>query len=334
MITPNSTPWEPRLWRSELKVAFRTSHALLQHLGLPADAADDALPFATLVPRGYAARMETGNPHDPLLKQVLTTAQERLQVVGFESDPLLETDEGLGFTLAPGLLQKYAGRALLITTGACAIHCRYCFRRHFPYAEHRTDRLDAALSALAADQSIEEIILSGGDPLMLDDEAFAGLIGQLADIKHIQRIRIHTRMPIVLPERVTENLLKTLARARPPIVLVVHTNHANELDGATARALACLSSVCAQLLNQAVALQSINDSAPAQIELAKRLFDQGVLPYYLHLPDKVAGTAHFFLGVEQVQAIYTEMRAALPGYLLPKLVREAPGETSKLILSG
>lgn len=315
-------------------MAFRTSHALLRHLGLPTDAADDALAFATLVPRGYAARMEPGNPHDPLLKQVLTTAREQLEVAGFEFDPLLETEEGSGFTLAPGLLQKYAGRALLITTGACAIHCRYCFRRHFPYAEHRADQLDAALGTLAADQTIEEIILSGGDPLMLDDEAFAGLIGRLAAIKHIQRIRIHTRMPIVLPQRVTKNLLTSLERARQPIVLVVHTNHANELDGATARALACLSSVCAQLLNQAVALKNINDSAPAQIELAKRLFNQNVLPYYLHLPDKVAGTAHFFLGVEQAQAIYAEMRAALPGYLLPKLVQEAPGETSKLIVSG
>ncbi len=334
MITPIQTPWEPDLWRAELRCAIRSTRELLDFVGvsLPASLANPE--FATLVPRGFAARMETGNADDPLLRQVLALSAEQLQVPGFVQDPLMEATDNANTNPAPGLIHKYNGRALLIVTGGCAVHCRYCFRRHFPYADHRQDQLQAALSILRADASIEEIILSGGDPLLLDDEALSALIDALADIEHLQRLRIHTRIPVVLPERVTAKLVNMLQATRLQCVVVIHANHANELDATTARALSTLRATGLWLLNQSVLLRGINDNSACQITLAKKLFQQGVQPYYLHMPDRVAGTHHFFVDDATALQIYAGMQLDLPGYLLPKLVREIPGEGAKRIVNG
>ena len=317
-----------------MKAAIRSSHALLQTLGLTTELADDTQDFPTLVPGAFARRMAPGDAADPLLRQVLASPAERLNDPEFSIDPLQETAPGSGYERAPGLLQKYHGRALLITTGACAVHCRYCFRRHFPYAEHRGDQFSGALDTIAADSSVEEVILSGGDPLMLEDEPLQRLIERIERIEHVQRLRVHTRMPVVLPSRVTTSLLDSLSGTRLDTVVVIHANHANELDDDTARALACLSNAGLPLLNQAVLMRGVNDRIDTQVALCKKLFAQRVLPYYLHLTDPVAGTSHFFLTRARAMEIYAGMQAKLSGYLLPRLVQEVPGKASKVIVSG
>ena len=334
MITPIQTPWEPDLWRAELRCAIRTTQELLDFVAVTLPESLATPDFATLVPRGFAARMEVGNADDPLLRQVLALGAEQVEVVGFVKDPLMETSGQLSVNPAAGLIQKYHGRALLIATGGCAVHCRYCFRRHFPYADQRQDQLQDALTIVRSDVSIEEIILSGGDPLLLDDKALGALIDELADIEHLQRLRIHTRIPVVLPERVTAKLIDMLQTCRLRCVVVIHANHANELDATTARALGSLKTAGLWLLNQSVLLHGVNDSVARQTELAKKLFAQGVQPYYLHLPDRVAGTHHFFVEDAAAIQIYAGMQANLPGYLIPKLVREIPGEAAKRIVSG
>ena len=333
MIPAKFTPWEPDVWRTQLKSACRDSADLLRRLGLDPGAGLEHPTFPTLVPPGYIARMQPQDPDDPLLLQVLSRAAEQVQVPGYTADALQESS-ATPDRLPAGLLQKYHGRALLIATGACAVHCRYCFRRHFPYTEHRGDQFTEALQHIAADPSITELILSGGDPLMLSDRALANLLQRIDAIDHIQRVRIHTRLPVVLPERATAGLMAALADCRAQVVVVTHFNHPNELDAHTSRCLACLRSVCAQVLNQTVLLAGINDRAEVQIDLAQELFRQGVLPYYLHMPDKVAGTAHFDLDGDQAIALHQAMQAALPGYLVPRLVREVPGEPAKQIVRG
>jgi len=333
MITPIETPWEPDIWRSELQQAIRTSTQLLQYVKVQSDFASDSEPFPVRVPRGFADRMVPGDENDPLLRQVLATTHEQVDMPGFVQDPLEEDSNSNLIHPAPGLLHKYHGRALLSTTGACAINCRYCFRRHFPYAEHQQSRHEKALAALQHDDSIEEIILSGGDPLLLDDRALQRLVDSLAQISHLQRLRIHTRIPIVLPSRITRALVEMLAASRLDVVVVIHSNHAQELDAATARSLAALHKTGIHLLNQAVLLKGVNDNLPAQIALAKALFSQRVLPYYLHLPDRVAGTAHFFINDHDALNLHRSMQAHLPGYLVAKLVREQAGERSKTIVS-
>jgi EF-P beta-lysylation protein EpmB len=267
------------------------------------------------------------------LRQVLATTHEQTDAPGFVRDPLQEQSDHNLIHPAPGLLHKYHGRALLITTGACAINCRYCFRRHFPYADHQQSRHEKALAAVQNDESIEEIILSGGDPLLLDDSALQRLVDSLAHMSHLQRLRIHTRIPVVLPARVTQALVEMLSTARLNVVVVIHSNHAQELDAATARSLAALSNAGIHLLNQAVLLKGVNDNLPAQIALAKKLFSQRVMPYYLHLPDRVAGTTHFFINDNDAVKLHRNMQAHLPGYLVAKLVREQAGELSKTIVS-
>ncbi|MCR9261806.1 MAG: EF-P beta-lysylation protein EpmB [Pseudomonadaceae bacterium] len=333
MITPIETPWEPDIWRSELQQAIRTSAQLLQYVKVQSDFASDSEPFAVRVPRGFADRMVPGDANDPLLRQVLATTHEQIDTPGFVRDPLEENSTDNLIHPAPGLLHKYHGRALLITTGACAINCRYCFRRHFPYAEHQQSRHEKALVAIQGDDSIEEIILSGGDPLLLDDRALERLVVSLEKITHLQRLRIHTRIPVVLPTRITQALVELLAASRLDVVVVIHSNHAQELDAATARSLAALHNAGIHLLNQAVLLKEVNDNLPAQIALAKALFSQRVLPYYLHLPDRVAGTAHFFVNKQEALTLHRSMQANLPGYLVAKLVREQAGERSKTIVS-
>lgn len=279
------------------------------------------------MPEPYLARIRPGDAADPLLRQVLPLGAELRPAAGYGTDPLAEA----AAQVAPGVLHKYPGRALLITTAACAVHCRYCFRRHFPYADAHVggSHLGAALEALRADPSIREVILSGGDPLALSDARLGALGRALAEIPHLRTLRVHTRLPVVLPQRVDEALLTWLRSSALRTVMVIHANHAREIDDGVLAALARLRAAGATLLNQAVLLRGVNDTAPAQADLSERLFEAGVLPYYLHLPDRVAGTAHFAVGERRARAIVAQVRARLPGYLVPRLVREVPGLASK-----
>lgn len=318
-------------WQQELARAYTRVADLLADLALPALAEslpeDILLRFPLRVPRGFAARMRRGDPADPLLAQVLPRSAEALPAPGFVADPVGD----LASLRAPGLLQKYQGRALLIATGACAVHCRYCFRRNFPYAEQALGgaRLDAAIAAVASDPSLEEIILSGGDPLCLTDHRLVQLLQRLDRLPGLRRLRLHTRVPVVLPERVNPPLLAALAGLRKPVAVVLHCNHANEIDGAVAAAAAALREAGASLLNQAVLLRGVNDTVAAQAALAERLFDAGVLPYYLHQLDPVAGAAHFAVADADAVGLMAGLRQRLPGYLVPRLVREVAGDPAK-----
>ena len=318
--------WQ-RLWRE----AVRDPRQLLALLGLDAAAAgisdEAAAQFPLRVPRGFVARMRPGDPHDPLLRQVLPLDEELRPVPGFTLDAV---GDGLA-RKAQGVIQKYRGRALLVATGSCAVHCRYCFRRHFPYAEETAarDGWRGAAAAIAADPGIEEVILSGGDPLSLATPKLAELTAQLAAIPHIRRLRIHSRLPVVLPERVDGPLLQWLSALPWPVAFVIHANHANEFDATVDRALADLRAAGATLLNQAVLLRGVNDSVEALAGLCERGWAAGVLPYYLHQLDRVAGVAHFEVPDERARALHTQLAARLSGYLVPKLVREIPGDTGK-----
>ena len=274
--------------------------------------------------------MRKGDPQDPLLRQVLPLAREQDDVPGFSGDPLAEAE-----VAHRGVLRKYAGRALLITTAACPVHCRYCFRRHFPYADQQTarDEWRPTVAALADDAEITEIILSGGDPLTLSNRRLGRLIEQFDDVEHLEALRIHTRFPIVLPERVDRGLLDLLATTRLRTVLVVHCNHAQEIDGAVDAALTNLRGFGVILLNQSVLLSGVNDDADTLVELSRRLFTTGTLPYYLHELDRVAGAAHFEVATSRALELVESMRSRLPGYLVPRLVRELPGTLSKTALA-
>jgi EF-P beta-lysylation protein EpmB len=331
MITPNRTLWQPDTWQKLLQNAFRQPQALLDYLGLENNdhVIDQHPDFKMLVPEPFARRMQPGNPHDPLLLQVLPSNEENQQSDGFTLDPLMETDPTLSFQRAPTLIQKYQGRVLMITTPGCAVNCRYCFRRHFPYQDHRPTAHGEALAVIRTDSSVEEVILSGGDPLLLSDRAMNELFDEINAIDHIKRIRLHSRLPIVLPQRVTEDLLKVFTQSRCPVTLVVHCNHAQELSADTADAFAQLRQAGVHLLNQSVLLRQINDQTTTLCQLSVALFDQGVLPYYLHMPDPVAGTAHFYVTDQEALRLHDELRAILPGYLLPRLVREEAGKASK-----
>jgi EF-P beta-lysylation protein EpmB len=323
-------------WQAELRDAIRDPVRLCEALNLPADraraadAAAAASQFALLVPASYLGRIERGNPHDPLLRQVLPVRDEQATTAGFSHDPVGDR----AATLAPGLLQKYAGRALLVATGACAVHCRYCFRREFPYDElAAADAWEPALEALAADDSIHEIILSGGDPLTLADRRLASLVDRLAAIPHLQRLRVHTRLPVVIPSRVTDELLGWLTSSRLKPIMVLHANHARELDHHVARAADRLRRAGVLLLNQAVLLRGVNDSADALEQLSLRLVDIGVAPYYLHQLDRVRGAAHFEVPVDVGRELIAELRRRLPGYAVPQYVHEQPGAAHKIALA-
>jgi EF-P beta-lysylation protein EpmB len=288
-------------------------------------------PPPLLVPESFLQRMRPGDINDPLLRQVLPLAEEGEDVPGFTIDALEEAR----FRKAPGLLHKYEGRALLVLTGACAIHCRYCFRRHYPYSQEpkRLDDWEPALSAIEHDESIREVLLSGGDPLMLTDERLGAVVRRLEEFPHLRRLRIHTRLPIVLPDRVTLELIDLLTSLRITPVVVVHANHAAELVGDCALALRQLVQSGVMLLNQAVLLRGVNDSIEALAGLSERLIDLGIKPYYLHQLDRVAGTAHFEVPEEFGRTLIAGLRKRLPGYLVPQFVREVPGEDFKLPLA-
>jgi EF-P beta-lysylation protein EpmB len=321
-------------WQRELASAIRDPDHLIDTLGLPdelrAGARQAAALFPLLVTRSFLSRMRPGDPRDPLLLQVLPLGAEADRVPGFVSDALAEQNAHA----APGLLQKYVGRALLISTGACAIHCRYCFRRDFPYGDEprRLSDWEPAFERLSEDESIREAILSGGDPLMLTDSRLTEIIRRLDTIPHLDRLRIHTRLPIVLPSRVTRPLVKLLRSTRMTPIIVVHANHPAELVDDCARAVRRLVRSGLTVLNQAVLLRGINDSVEILSALSERLINLGAIPYYLHQLDRVSGTAHFevpeFRGLELVAAL----RSRLPGYAVPQYVREIPGEPHKVPL--
>jgi len=318
-------------WRQAMQQAVREGADLCRRLKLPESLACSAAgnSFPVFVPLEYLSRIIPGDPLDPLLLQVLPGAPESQPQPDFSADPLDESQA----VLAPGLLHKYHGRALMITTGVCAVHCRYCFRREYPYAEAGPHTWNTALERLTADDSIEEVLLSGGDPLTLSDSVLADLVERLASIKHLKRLRIHTRLPIVIPQRVNDDLLAWLTQSRLTPIVVVHANHPNEIDQPTAAALSKLKNAGVLTLNQSVLLRGVNDNATALIELSRRLINQGVAPYYLHQLDRVRGAAHFEVDPEIGRDLIGEMRAALPGYAVPRFVQEHPGEHSKRVLA-
>jgi EF-P beta-lysylation protein EpmB len=319
-------------WREQLRDAIRAPAELaallglsLQELGYSSGADTD---FPLLVPRAFAARMRRGDASDPLLRQVLPAIAETQAAPGFGDDPVGE--QALHGN-ERGVLRKYRGRALLITTGQCAVNCRYCFRRHYPYGDDavsRSERL-ATVRRLAADPELRELILSGGDPLLHSDRHIAEIAAALADCGQPRTLRIHTRLPVVIPERVTPALLQALTRRGISAVVVLHANHPREIDGATAASIGALRDAGIMVLNQAVLLAGINDDAGVLAELSDVLFAAGALPYYLHLLDRVAGAAHFDLPEDRARCLVGEVAAMRPGYLVPRLVVEVPGASSK-----
>jgi EF-P beta-lysylation protein EpmB len=328
--SPSRSATSPR-WQQLWRDAVRDPRELLTLLNLHAQAAQvsdaAAAQFALRVPRGFVARMRSGDPHDPLLRQVLPITEEMHTVKGFALDAVGDA----AAKTANGVIQKYHGRALLVATGSCAVHCRYCFRRHFPYAEETAarDGWREAVSAIAADPSIEEVLLSGGDPLSLATPKLAELTAALSHIPHLKRLRIHSRLPVVLPERVDTPLLHWLTSLPWPVAFVIHANHANEFSPEVDAAMSALRNAGAQLLNQAVLLRGVNDDLHSLVALSERSFAAGVLPYYLHQLDRVAGVAHFEVADTRARELHAQLAARLSGYLVPKLVREIQGDTGK-----
>lgn len=286
--------------------------------------------FRLRVPRSFVGRMIKGKLDDPLLLQVLPQGQELLEVTGYGGDPLEEANA----KHSPGIIQKYRGRVLLMVSSACAIHCRYCFRRHFPYEEHRQSRSqwEDALANIAADPSIQEVIFSGGDPLSASDRQLAWFVERIEQIPHVTTLRVHTRLPIVIPDRIDAACLAWMKPGRLKKVVVLHSNHAQEIDSQVGAAIERMRYQGITLLNQAVLLKGINDQVDTQVELSQTLFRWGVLPYYLHLLDKVAGAHHFDVMESEALALHGAMKSRLPGYLVPKLAREEPGAVSKTVL--
>ncbi|MCM2132102.1 EF-P beta-lysylation protein EpmB [Larsenimonas rhizosphaerae] len=318
-------------WRVQLKQAIRDPNALLHALALepallPGAEAGHHL-FDVRVPQAYLARMTPGDASDPLLRQVLPLQEETRQVAGFTADPLEEAEH----MAAPGIIHKYQGRVLFIVTGACAINCRYCFRRHFPYADNTLSRRqwDTSLEYLRGNDSIREVILSGGDPLSAPDRYLGHLVQQIEAIPHITRLRLHTRLPVVIPDRINDELLDWLGSTRLNKVMVLHINHPNEIDEAVQAACTRLRDAGVTLLNQSVLLEGVNDDEDVLEALSERLFSAGILPYYLHVLDPVAGAAHFMVDDARAKQLMDALKARLPGFLVPHLAREEPGEASK-----
>lgn len=335
MIPQESAGWELPDWQRQQADLITDPAELLALLELNATELPGSLAaaqdFPLRVPRRYVGLIEKGNPRDPLLRQVLSTSAELEVAPGYGADPLEEGDH----TPVPGLLHKYQGRALLVVTGACAVHCRYCFRRHFPYQSHLSGkRWDQALAWLAARSDINEVILSGGDPLTLTNRRIQQLLDALAEIPHLRRLRIHSRTPVVIPERLDEELLALLSAPRWRTVLVLHANHPREISDSLADRGRQWQRAGITLLNQSVLLAGVNDQLETLVDLSDRLHEAGILPYYLHQLDKVAGAAHFAVSDSQALTLHKALRASLPGFLVPRLSREVPGEPAKTVLAG
>jgi len=319
-------------WQQQLADVVTSAEQLAQVLELPAaylQAAQQASQdFAIRVPRAFLERIKKGDVNDPLFRQIWPLAQENAQPpAGFLLDPLGEASSNK----TPGIIHKYHGRVLLVTNGSCAVHCRYCFRRHFPYGDNALSSQQwlEALDYIQQRPEINEVILSGGDPLTNNDKRLFGLIKAIGEIPHVTRLRIHTRLPIVIPARITDELVDNLTKSRLKIVVVVHSNHANEIDGEVAACLKKLYLAGIHVLNQAVLLKDINDDLPSQVNLSEALFDCHVLPYYLHLLDPVVGAHHFEVKLVEAQNLMLALQGHLPGFLVPKLVREVDGRPSK-----
>jgi EF-P beta-lysylation protein EpmB len=317
-------------WQTQLSEAITSVDELLSILQLESLRAEVYVPkhFELRVPRAFVAKMTIGDRNDPLLKQVLPDQREQIKVTGYVADPLSENTQNP----VKGMLHKYQSRVLLTITGACAIHCRYCFRQHFDYSANMptADAKENIINYITAHPEINEVILSGGDPLNVTNRRLFAWLDTLEAIPQLTTVRLHTRLPLVIPARLDEALLDRLSQSRCHIVMVIHCNHANEIDVMTAQYLQRARVAGVTLLNQAVLLKGVNDSVEAQTQLSQRLFASGVLPYYLHVLDKVAGAAHFDHEVRSAVALYWSLLAALPGYLVPKLVRELPNRPFKV----
>ncbi|MBS0877159.1 MULTISPECIES: EF-P beta-lysylation protein EpmB [unclassified Tatumella] len=298
----------------------------LEHLPALSAGADARRLFALRVPRAFIRRMEKGNPDDPLLRQVLTLQEEFIVTPGYSTDPLEEQQSAV-----PGVLHKYRNRALLLVKGGCAVNCRYCFRRHFPYQDNQGNKRNwrAALDYIRQHPELDEIIFSGGDPLMAKDHELDWLISELESIPHIRRLRIHSRLPVVIPARITDGLCQRLTGTRLQVIMVTHINHANEIDQPLKDAMGLLKKAGVTLLNQSVLLRGVNDDAGTLAALSNALFDSGILPYYLHVLDKVQGAAHFYVSDDQARQIMRQLLTQVSGYMVPKLAREIGGEPSK-----
>lgn len=321
-------------WQQALSQAIRDPAELLRLLQLPENLLPGAIRaaqhFPLRVPLPYLQRIEIGNPHDPLLRQILPLDEENQIVETGHRDPV----DDLRAMPVPGLLHKYHGRALLVTTGACGIHCRYCFRRHFPYnsANPIADHWDRTLDYLASHPEINEVILSGGDPLSLTDHKLAAMWEQLQRLPGITTVRLHTRLPIVLPERITDNLLAMLEATAFRTVLVTHINHPNEIDADVINVMRALKQHGVHLLNQSVLLAGVNDDVETLHNLSHCLFKAGILPYYLHQFDPVQGAMHFAVSVYKGRKLLNSLRSGLPGYLVPRYVQEISGSGAKIPL--
>ncbi|OUC58848.1 EF-P beta-lysylation protein EpmB [Acinetobacter seifertii] len=329
--------YQEQNWQSQLSDLITDPSELLSLLELSSDqllsgAILASEKFKLRVPRAFVGKMNAKNPLDPLLLQVLPHHLELEEHPEFVTDPLGEE----AANQLPGVLHKYKSRFLLTLTGACAVHCRYCFRRHFPYQENlpKNDDWLNIKNYIEANPDINEVILSGGDPLTLSNRKLALWLERLSSLKQVKILRIHSRVPIVIPNRIDEQLISLLKNSRLRIVLVVHSNHASELDDFTCSKLLQLSDEHITVLNQAVLLKGVNDSAETLVNLSYRLFEARVMPYYLHVLDKVKGAQHFDLIPSEIDAIYQDVLASLPGYLVPKLVREIAGEKNKTPLFG
>lgn len=330
-MTENQPPIPKMSWQRELAEAFTSIESLCRfleidpkHLPVSPKAAQQ---FSLKVPRSFAESMQKGDPYDPLLLQVLPVRDETVDFPGFNDDPVGDLDAAR----ENHILHKYLGRVLMINTGTCAINCRYCFRRNFPYGDYQLGRRkqNLAVGYIKNDPSITEVILSGGDPLLLSDDRLAELIEQLNTIEHLTRIRIHSRIPIVLPSRIGSELISVLNKSRQTVTVVVHCNHANEIGPAVQSALRRIKEGGIMLFNQAVLLKNVNNDAGQLCRLSETMFQNGVVPYYLHCLDKASGTGHFLVSDEEALQLYETMQQNLPGYLVPKLVRETAGTPYK-----
>lgn len=329
IIPKKITAVEPN-WQKDLAMAFSEPEALLKFVGLaPENYAEHVKArrlFPMRVPMPFAKRMAKSNPEDPLLRQVIPLSDEFLHAPGFVKDPLSEQENPQA-----GILHKYESRVLLIVRGGCAVNCRYCFRRHFPYSDNHLNKGEwqKALHYVSTDPNINEVILSGGDPLMAKDEFLSWLVKQIEQMPHVKRLRIHTRLPVVIPDRITPALLDWFAHGKLKPIMVLHINHPNEIDEALSIMLQQLDSAGVTLLNQAVLLKGVNDDAKALADLHEKLFDNRVLPYYLHMLDRVEGAAHFEVSEERAREIMAELIKRQPGFLVPKLVREIANQPGK-----
>jgi len=334
MILRSAATLQASSWQKDLSEAITDSKELCRHLNLTdqdlIQANMASQQFALKVPRPFANRMEKGNPKDPLFLQIWPQGQELTTQINYLTDPLGEK----AASPQVGVIHKYHGRVLLIGSPTCAINCRYCFRRHYPYEENmlNTEQYQAAFNYIQQETSIAEVILSGGDPLVSSNKRLAWVVTQLEAIPHVKRLRIHTRLPIVIPNRVDDGFLSLLQQTTLQTVIVVHSNHSNEIDSSVSTALTALRQVCT-VLNQAVLLKQVNDNKQALTNLNIKLFEAGVLPYYLHLLDKVHGAAHFDIPEADAIALVKELSHQLPGYLVPKLVREDAGAKSKTLIA-